>query len=611
MEDQGKRLTLAVAIVAVMWAVYLYVVAPPPPAPTAPAVAPAVAPAPIPGPVPVGVPATAGAPAPAAAGVPALGGAAVAGLGADGSGVAVAAGANALAAPAVVRCDVATAQTAELQGSGYVATISACGGGLAHFRISAAQYEQRVRGRKPEPLDLVRTGERAELFPLQVSLPGAVVAIPAGSTWRLSSPTADEVLATFESPTLAVERRLKAVPGKYALEISIRVTNRQPAGAIDVPLGISVTGRQAPGSPERGMFTYAPPTWGAACYLDGELRAKAVGDLSETADARTGDVRWAGVAHKYFLFAVAGRLEPSDRLSCSLRRVPDAEAGMTGTMAALLQFPAFRLGPGESASRHAVVYAGPKLVEDLEQVSGLGKVDAELDRSVDLGFFGWLARPMLSLLQVFHGVFGNWGFAIILLTITVKLATLYWTHKSMKSMKRMGQLKPKIDALRAKYPDDKQRQNVEMMNLYKAEKINPLGGCLPMLLQMPVWFALYQTLDAAAELYQAPFIGWIHDLTAPDPYYVVPALMTAVMFVQQKMTPSTMDAAQQKMMLYMMPILFGGMSFVFPAGLTIYILTNTMLSMAHQRYLNRDDRATASPRGASVGGVGQSKTVRT
>src|SRR5205823_10888193 len=139
---------------------------------------------------------------------------------------------------------------------------------------------------------------------------------------------------------------------------------------------------------------------------------------------------------------------------------------------------------------------------------------------------------------------------------------LYWTQKSMRSMKAMSKLKPKMDEIRAKFPDDKQKQNVEMMNLYKQHKINPLGGCLPMLLQMPVWFALYRALNVSASLYQAKFL-WMPDLTAPDPLYIMPALMTGVMFLQQKLSPTSVDSQQQKMMMYMMPLMFGAMSFVF------------------------------------------------
>jgi YidC/Oxa1 family membrane protein insertase len=153
-------------------------------------------------------------------------------------------------------------------------------------------------------------------------------------------------------------------------------------------------------------------------------------------------------------------------------------------------------------------------------------------------------------------------------------------------MKNMQKLKPKMDALKAKHGDDKQKLNAEMMALYKENGINPLGGCLPMLIQMPVWFALYATLGNAVELYRSHFL-WLADLTEKDPFYIVPVVMGACMFIQQRTAPQPVDNEQQKMMMYMMPVMFTVFSLWFPAGLTIYILTNTLLTMLHQWYMNR------------------------
>jgi YidC/Oxa1 family membrane protein insertase len=171
-------------------------------------------------------------------------------------------------------------------------------------------------------------------------------------------------------------------------------------------------------------------------------------------------------------------------------------------------------------------------------------------------------------------------------------------------MKAMSKLKPEMDKIREKYPDDKQKQNLEMMNLYKARQISPFGGCLPLLLQMPIWFALYRTLASAAELYQAPFI-YIRDLTAPDPYYIIPIVLTSLMFLQARITPATVDSQQQKVMQWVMPIMMGVFSLLFPAGLAVYMLTNTLLGMAHQLYMNRKDEnapatVAAAPASASA-----------
>jgi YidC/Oxa1 family membrane protein insertase len=258
-----------------------------------------------------------------------------------------------------------------------------------------------------------------------------------------------------------------------------------------------------------------------------------------------------------------------------------------------LVFPLTSLdaGGGGRIEENLVAYLGPKYLEKLEAVTGLvGATDATpgLEKAVDLGFWGFLAGPMLWLLERFYALAGSWGIAIILLTIVVKLATLYWTHKSMKSMKEMSRLRPQLDKLREKYKDDRQKQQVETMNLFKAHGVNPLAGCLPMLLQMPIWFALYRALSVAAQLYQAPFL-WLADLTAPDPYFILPIFMTATMLLQSRLTPTTATGAQQKMLMYGMPLMFGVMGFFFPAGLSLYISTNTVLTLLHHLYMRRDD----------------------
>jgi YidC/Oxa1 family membrane protein insertase len=197
----------------------------------------------------------------------------------------------------------------------------------------------------------------------------------------------------------------------------------------------------------------------------------------------------------------------------------------------------------------------------------------------------------LWLLLKFHEAVGNWGIAIILITFVVKVLTLYWTTKSMRSMKAMAALAPQMKVLQEKYADDKQRQQAETMALYKQHNVNPVAGCLPILLQMPIWIALYRMLSSAGELYLQPFIpGWIDDLTATDPYYVLPGLLVVTMFLQARLQPATADSRQQKFLQYGMPLMFGVMSFFFPSGLTIYIFTNTVLSALHSIYMNKFDK---------------------
>ena len=219
------------------------------------------------------------------------------------------------------------------------------------------------------------------------------------------------------------------------------------------------------------------------------------------------------------------------------------------------------------------------------------------------GMTEWLARPMLAVLKAIHFVLPNWGVAIIILTILLKAVTWFPTQKSMKSMKAMAKLKPEMDKLKERFGDDKNQLNLATMELYKKHGVNPLGGCLPVLIQMPIYIALYSMLGNSVELYRSPFVGWIRDLTAADPYFVLPLLTGVLMFVQQRTQPTPPDS-QQKMMMYMMPVMFTAFSIFLPAGLTIYILTNTVLTFLQQWLMNRGD-GTTRPQGCSDDEAGE------
>jgi YidC/Oxa1 family membrane protein insertase len=259
---------------------------------------------------------------------------------------------------------------------------------------------------------------------------------------------------------------------------------------------------------------------------------------------------------------------------------------------------------GAKDDLYLTLFMGPKILADLDAVrvkaSDTGEmIDPSMGDVMDYGAWGLseiFARPMLAILKGVHAVVPSWGFAIIVLTILVKAVTWWPTSRSMKSMKAMGKLKPEMDKLKARYGDDKNAMNVAMMELYKKHGVNPLGGCLPVLLQMPVYIALYAMLGVSVELYRSSFF-WIKDLTAPDPFYILPIATGLFMFLQQKSQPVNPDpqqAAQQKTMMYTMPVLFTVLNIFWPAGLTIYILTNTLLTFVQQWWLNRGEKQTPS-----------------
>ena len=247
--------------------------------------------------------------------------------------------------------------------------------------------------------------------------------------------------------------------------------------------------------------------------------------------------------------------------------------------------PFFSVEPGESGEYTARFYAGPKVLKRLENIDVQG-----IDLAVDYGPLFFISKPLFLLLDYFHSLTGNWGVAIILLTILVKACFFWLSAKSYRSMANMRRVQPKLLAIRERHGDDRQKLSQEMMKLYKEEKINPLGGCLPILVQMPVFLALYWALLESVELRQAPFFFWIQDLSVMDPYFVLPLLMGGSMFVQQLLNPAPPDPMQARMM-RIMPLIFTVFFLWFPAGLVLYWVTNNILSIAQQWWITRSIEA--------------------
>lgn len=242
--------------------------------------------------------------------------------------------------------------------------------------------------------------------------------------------------------------------------------------------------------------------------------------------------------------------------------------------------PATRVAPGESAEVGSEFYLGPKVIDRLKEIA------PSLDRTVDFGWLFFISLPLFYILDWFHGLVGNWGVSIILLTLLVKTAFFKLSATSYRSMANMRRVAPQLQRLRDLYGDDKQKMSQEMMALYKKEKINPLGGCLPILVQMPVFIALYWVLFESVQLRHAPFFGWIQDLSVMDPYFILPILMGASMFLQMQLNPTPPDPIQAKVM-KLMPLIFTIFFLWFPAGLVLYWLSNNVLSIAQQYYITK------------------------
>ena len=283
-----------------------------------------------------------------------------------------------------------------------------------------------------------------------------------------------------------------------------------------------------------------------------------------------GKVNWLALSDKYFMISA----------------VSDKDTWLGDVVANRLdgEFYAssFSVLP-QLQTNHYKMFIGPK------DLNYLRSVDPTLSEAIDHGWFAVISVPMLELMKFFYRVIPNYGVAILLLTLLVRLIMFPLQYKSMKSMKKMQELQPYLKGLQEKYKNNKEKLNKEMMQFMKTHKVNPMGGCLPMLLQLPVFIALYKVLGNAVELYRSPFIFWITDLSSKDPYYVLPILMGIMMFLQQKMTPNpTMDQTQAKMMLFFLPVIFTIFMISLPSGLTLYIMFSTMLGIVQQYMMNKN-----------------------
>ncbi len=361
-------------------------------------------------------------------------------------------------------------------------------------------------------------------------------------------------------------------PVGYTLRYRIAVANQRQtplAGAPSFTMGLRQTGGG------RSMFSPAADVVSGLCYYDGGVDRDLVSALVDESVSATSNVEWAGIDRQYFVVAAIPRGEGEQ--SCAMSAVED-------TALVSLKLPFENLAPGATWEREVVLFVGPKRDDALEAVSPL------LTEAIEYNLWGIplgaIARPMVWALNLFHGLTGNWGFAIIMLTFVVKAALFPVTYRSAVSMRKMQQLRPEIEKIKKQYENDRERQQLEQMKLFREQGVNPLGGCLPLLLQMPIWFALYRTLWTSVDLYQQPFL-WIDDLTAAEPFPILALVVGGMTFLQQRLQPMSMDNQQMKAMMYIMPVMFTFFMFALPSGLVLYILVNSALTIVQQLVINR------------------------
>jgi YidC/Oxa1 family membrane protein insertase len=376
-----------------------------------------------------------------------------------------------------------------------------------------------------------------------------------------------------ESGGVKVAKTFTFTKGSHLIAVNHEVTNVGPA-PVAPQLYLQLTRDNNPmkgqGNPF-GLSTYTGPV----VYTEEKKFQKV--DFSDIEKDKASFVKkapdvWFGIIQHYFVSA----WEPADKLDREYyaSRVEEHLFRVGSKM------PLGSLAPGASVTNESRLFVGP------QDQDALAKVAPGLDLVVDYGWLTMIAKPLFWLLQWLHGIVPNWGWAIMLLTLIVKALLYPLASAGFKSMARMKKLTPRMTKLREQYGDDRQKMNLAMMELYKTEKINPFGGCLPIVVQIPVFIALYWVILASVELRGAPWWGWIHDLSVHDPWYILPAFMTASMFLQTKMNPPPPDPIQAKVMTFM-PLVFGAMMFLFPSGLVLYWCVNNVLSITQQWWITR------------------------
>ena len=382
----------------------------------------------------------------------------------------------------------------------------------------------------------------------------------------------------FSEAGVDYTKRFTLQRGQYDLKVSYLINNQseQPwVGNMFAQLK-----RDGSGDPSSTTATGTATYLGAALWTADEPYKKvSMGDMDEKQLRQTVAGGWVAWLQHYFVTAWIPAADSNNVVQTRKDSQGNYIVGFTG--------PSLNVPAGAQAETSAVLYAGPKIQSELKTLS------PGLELTVDYGFLWFIAQPIFWLLEQIHKLLGNWGWSIIMLTVIIKLIFFPLSAASYRSMARMRAVAPKLQALKEKYGDDRQKMSQGMMELYKKEKINPLGGCLPILVQMPVFLALYWVLLESVEMRQAPWLLWITDLAIKDPYFILPLIMGVTMFIQQQLNPTPPDPMQARVM-KLMPIIFTFFFLWFPAGLVLYWVVNNVLSIAQQWYITRQiERAAA------------------
>lgn len=380
-----------------------------------------------------------------------------------------------------------------------------------------------------------------------------------------------KVPLTHQKDGVTITKTYTFKAGEYPIALSYNINNASAAAwQGQMYAQLKRDDSSDPGSEDKGMMsmaTYLGGAWGTPDEPYNKLDFDDFNDGSLNVTSRDG---WVGIIQHYFVSAWT----PGD-FDGQFYSQNSGNDHLIGFKSPELNVPA-----GKQVTLDATLYAGPKVQKELEPVA------VGLEKTVDYGMLWPISKTFFVILEALHKVLGNWGWAIIGLTILVKIALFWLSNKSYVSMAKMRAIAPKLQALKEKHGDDRMAMSQEMMQLYREEKVNPMAGCLPIFLQMPIFLGLYWCLVESVELRHAPWILWIEDLSAMDPWFILPIIMAATMFIQQLLNPQPTDPMQAKMM-KIMPLIFAAFMLFFPAGLVLYWTVNNLFSMAHQHWVNK------------------------
>jgi YidC/Oxa1 family membrane protein insertase len=440
-------------------------------------------------------------------------------------------------------------------------------GDAALTRLNLLQYNERASGDTPAgPVSLVPPGQEGQAR-IEWDLGGAPVptldfAGPDSTTWLGEGPHG-----------LRLEVEAKPRADSYGVDYVLRAVNR---GAAPLPAGATVAMSLTPlGKQEKSFLAPPADQLHALCSVGGALERKEMKNVEKGPWTSGPGAAWAALDRQYFVAA----LVPNEGSLgvCTVRSTQDR-------LTVRFSFPTDTVAAGGRWEKHFSLYLGPKRDDRLAAVSPA--LTDVIDYNIWHIPLGFLARPMVAFLNMLHGWTGSWGVSIMLLTLVVKTLLFPVLYKSTLSMRKMQLLKPELDRIKQQHENDRERQQLEQLKLFREKGVNPLGGCLPMLMQMPVWFALYRTLWSAVDLYQQPFL-WLPDLTAKEPFPVLALTLGLLTVIQQKLTPMATDSEQAKMMTYIMPVMLTVFMVALPSGLVLYILVNTVLTILQQLAINR------------------------